>query len=68
VAPRILRSLLDFWKICVLQLLSKESMWNSDELREWTVHDLNVTVNHLNCGVEKILKNFRVEYNKPYGG
>jgi hypothetical protein len=43
-------------------------MWTSDELTEGTVHDHNVTVNHLNCDVEKILKNFRVDYHKPYGG
>lgn len=33
VALRVLRLLLDFWKICALQLLSKENMWTSDGLR-----------------------------------
>jgi hypothetical protein len=42
----ILRLLLGFWKICALQLLSKENMWNSDRLREWTDLDLNVKVKH----------------------
>jgi hypothetical protein len=68
VAPRILRLPLDFWEICALQLLTKENMWTPDGLREWTVCDLNVTVNHMNCSVEKVLKNFRVEHHEPYGG
>ena len=68
VAPRILRLLLDFWKICALQLLTEENMWTPDGLREWTVYDLNVTANHMNCGVEKVLKNFRVEHHKPHVG
>jgi len=42
VALRVLRLLLDFWKIYALQLLSKENMWTSDGLREWTVYDLIV--------------------------
>jgi hypothetical protein len=65
VAPRILRFLLDFWKNCALQLLTKENMWPSDGLRQWTVYGLNVKVNHMNCGMEKVLKNFRVEHHKP---
>ena len=68
VAPRILRLLLDFWKICARQLLTKDNMWISDGLKERTVYDINVKVNHMNCGVEKVLKNFRVEHQKSYGG
>jgi hypothetical protein len=40
VAPRILRWLLDFWKICALQLLTKETIWTSDGLRKLTIYDL----------------------------